>query len=261
MKIQRVRVPVRHDDNDAGTVTGVLKVPRGFVPGETSAIVLAHGAGGGVDDPMLTFVQSYLVGRGFLTLGFNFPYREAGRRAPDREGLLEATVRSALEYVRHHPTLRPGRIFIGGKSMGGRMASHLAASDADLACGLVLLAYPLHAPGRPDRVRDRHLAAISMPTLFVSGTRDALAPLPSLRDVVSKMPRATVSEVAGGDHSFKVLKRSGRSDEDVWCEVSEVVAGWLEPLVLAPAAPPTPDHISSHPTGDSVRRRSVPRSL
>ena len=218
------------------TVTGVLKVPRGFAASETPALVLAHGAGGGFDDPLLTFVQSYLVGRGFLTLGFNFPYREHGRKAPDREGVLEATVRSAVDFLVGHATWKPGQIFIGGKSMGGRMASHLATCDRRMAAGLVLLAYPLHAPGRPDRVRDKHLPEIRVPTLFVSGTRDTLAPVESLRDAVRKVPCATLTEVEGGDHSFKVLKRSGRSDEDVWHEVAEKVANWLEPLREAPSA-------------------------
>lgn len=231
MKIQRLRLPVRQGDQVVDTVTGVLKLPRGFAPRETSAIVLAHGAGGGVDDPLLAAVQSYLVGRGFLTLGFNFPYREHGRKAPDREPLLEATVSSAVEFLTTHATWCPGRVFIGGKSMGGRMASHIAAAHPDVAAGLVLLAYPLHAPGRPDRVRDKHLPDIRVPTLFVSGTRDTLAPLASLREATKKVPRATLSEIGGGDHSFNVLKRSGRRTEDVWYEVAEVVANWLEAAV------------------------------
>lgn len=227
MKIQRLRLPVRQGDQVVDTVTGVLKLPRGFKLRETAAVVLAHGAGGGVDDPLLAVVQSYLVGRGFLALGFNFPYREHARKAPDREPLLEATVRSAVEFLTTHATLCPGRVFIGGKSMGGRMASHIAAADPDVAAGLVLLAYPLHAPGRPDRVRDKHLPDIRVPTLFVSGTRDTLAPLASLRDATKKVPCAALSEIDGGDHSFNVLKRSGRSNEDVWYEVAEVVANWL----------------------------------
>lgn len=241
MKIHRLRLPVKHDDCVVDNVTAVLKQPTTFSAGETPAIAMAHGAGGGVDDPVLTLVQSYLVGRGFVTLGFNFPYREHGRKVPDREPILESTVRSAVEFLTGHPTYRPSRVFFGGKSMGGRMASHVAAAEPTLASGLVLLAYPLHAPGRPDRVRDKHLPRIGMPSLFVSGTRDALAPIDSLRGAVRKVPGGTLVPVEGADHSFKMLKRSGRSNEDVWCDLAEQVADWLdriavdEPVVTAPA--------------------------
>jgi predicted alpha/beta-hydrolase family hydrolase len=244
MKMQRVRVPVSMDDAVVDEVTGVLKIPRRFVAGQTAAVVLAHGAGGGVDDPCLAFVQSFLVGRGYLTLGFNFPYREKGRKAPDREALLEATVSSAIAWLRGHSTCSPGLIFAGGKSMGGRMASHLVSRDPALAAALILLAYPLHAPGRPDRVRDKHLASIAVPTLFVSGTRDALAPADALRAAVKKVARASLVPIEGADHSFKMLKSSRVAAEDVWERIAEPVANWIDTVVSARAARPNADLVS-----------------
>ncbi|NDD26762.1 MAG: hypothetical protein EB084_00640 [Proteobacteria bacterium] len=250
MKIQRPRLPVIDRGTVVDEVSAIVKIPRGFRAGHTSAVVLAHGAGGGFDDPLLTYVQSYLVGRGFLTLGFNFPYREKGRKTPDREPLLEATVRSAVDFLRNHETLKPGRLLMGGRSMGGRMASHLVAGNPHMAMGLILLAYPLHAPGRPDRVRDKHLPSIAAPTLFVSGTRDALAPLPQLQAAVKKVRRSALSTIDDADHSFKILKRSGRTQEDVWYEVADQVANWAEVLVGdvgEPQAPLTPASVERLP--------------
>lgn len=240
MKMQRVKFPVMAGGQHVDDVTAVLRIPRKFLAGHTPAVLLAHGAGGGVDDPALIFVQAYLVGRGFLTLGFNFPYREHERKAPDRDNVLEATIHSALDYIHRHANYSPGPIFIGGKSMGGRMASHLAAVDRDIATGLILLAYPLHAPGRPDRVRDKHLPDIALPTLFVSGTRDALAPSDSLRIAVKKVAQAQIVWIEGADHSFNMLRKSGVSAEDVWHQMAEAVANWLDGILAARAGRPNP---------------------
>lgn len=221
-----VRILVSEGDS----VSGVLVQPQKTVSRPVPAVVLAHGAGGGIDDPMLRYIQVFLGGRGYATLRFNFPYREKNRKVPDREELLERTVQCAVDFLKQQPGVNGGQIFLGGKSMGGRMASHLAAHGVP-ASGLLLLAYPLHAPGRPDRVRDQHLGAIKVPTLFISGTRDALAPQESLAAVVETLRLAQLSWVDGGDHSFKMLKKSGKTAEDVWQAVSEAAAEWLDAVV------------------------------
>lgn len=245
MKLLRVRFPIRVAGQASFEVTGVLKVPRKFTVRRTPAVVLAHGASGGVDDPVLAFVQAFLVGRGFLTLGFNFPYREQGRRAPDRDHVLEAAVQSAVDFVRQHPSFEPGNVFIGGRSMGGRIASHLAAANREMASGLVLLAYPLHPPGRPDRARDQHLSAIDVPTLFVSGSRDALAPRDSLKRAVKGVPRAHLVWIEGADHSFNMMRKSGVSAEDVWHQIADTVANWLDAVFAARIARPNAPLVSS----------------
>jgi predicted alpha/beta-hydrolase family hydrolase len=228
MKTQQLRVPV-----DGQDVTAILSLPRKFSPEVTPAIILAHGAGGGMDDPLLAFMHVFLSARGYLTMRFNFPYRERGRKAPDREAALESAYQAAIDFLRTHPTYRPGMLFVGGKSMGGRIASQIAARAGDdfAAAGLVLLAYPLHAPGRPERIRDAHLGALRQPTLFVSGTRDPLAPHESLDDVVSHLEPASIVWIEDGDHSFKMPRGSGRAAEDVAQQISEEVAGWLDRVV------------------------------
>lgn len=260
MKMQRVQIPVVIGEQSTSTVTGVLKVPRKFSARQTPAVVLAHGAGGGVDDPALTFVQSFLVGRGYLTLGFNFLYREKGRKAPDRENVLEATVMSALTWLRGHDTYAPGPVFLGGKSMGGRMASHLVARDAELASGLLLLAYPLHAPGRPDKVRDKHLPDIAVPTLFISGTRDALAPADALAAAVKRVAQAQLVPIDGADHSFNMLARSRVAPEDVWERIADAAANWLDGVLAtartrpnAELAPPRAAALSTESREAAIR--------
>ena len=242
MKVERVCFAVSAGEGRTDAVTGVLKVPSEFKKRQSPAVILAHGAGGGFDDPALSYVQSFLVGRGFVTLCFNFPYREKERKVPDRERVLEATIRSAIRFLGEHPRYAPGQLFIGGKSMGGRMASNLLAADSTLASGLILLAYPLHAPGRPDRVRDQHLSSIAVPTLFVSGTRDALAPVPSLNAALARVSQAQIVWVDGADHSFNMLRKSGKTAEDVWNDLAVAVAGWLETVRNDPIRqhPPEP---------------------
>src|SRR5439155_15216734 len=126
-----------------------------------------------------------LASHGVATLRFQFPYSEAGRKAPDREPVLESTWRAAIE----HATARGGRLVVGGRSMGGRIASHVVA-QGEAVDALALFAYPLHPPGRPERRRDAHLGKVSVPTLFCSGTNDAFATPDELRDLTPTIPGA-----------------------------------------------------------------------
>jgi len=155
---------------------------------------------------------------------FNFPYTERGDRAPDRAPVLEACYRAVLAQVR--ADLGGDRLVIGGKSMGGRMASHLAAAGEPLD-GLVFLGYPLHPAGRPQQLRDAHLPRIAVPMLFLTGTRDALCPLDTLRPILARLPQATLHVVDDGDHSFAVRKKSGRTAEMVLDELADATLAWL----------------------------------
>ena len=156
---------------------------------------------------------------------FNFGYTEKGRSSPDKQPLLEQTYRDLAAFIR--PLIRGRQLFFGGKSMGGRIASHIVA-EGEPSAGLIFLGYPLHPPGRPERIRDTHLSKIAVPMLFVEGTRDPFCPLPTLDRVLGKLKTDTsVAVIEDGDHSFKVRKSSGRTTETAWQEVVDAVADWV----------------------------------
>ncbi|GAB4355871.1 MAG: alpha/beta hydrolase [Methylohalobius crimeensis] len=194
------------------------------------AVILAHGAGSDMHHPFLSFVQESLAERGVLTVKFNFPYKEEGRKAPDRMLVLLATWKAVVDAVRNDPDLAPQRIFLAGKSMGGRAASMLAA-EGEACAGLIFLGYPLHPPDKPDKPRTEHLPRINCSMLFIQGTRDRLCDLERLRPVLDTLSvPVDLHVIEGGDHSFKVLKRLGRSEGDVWKEIVEATADWINAL-------------------------------
>lgn len=206
-------------DLEAGTIP--LKVDG---RGSPTVLILAHGAGAGMDHPFMATVAEELS-REVDVVRFNFHYVEAGRKAPDRQPVLEATYRGVVEHVRSE--LGPERLILGGKSMGGRIASQIAAGGT--ACdGLVFLGYPLHPPGRPERLRDAHLYEIGVPMLFVEGTRDPFCPLDTLEGVRAKLSAPNeLIVIEDGDHSFRVRKSSGRSNEEALAELVERVGAWI----------------------------------
>jgi predicted alpha/beta-hydrolase family hydrolase len=193
--------------------------------GET-AVILAPGAGGNRLTPLLVRLADALGGSGRCGLVYNFPYTEARRRIPDRADVLEGTVRSAGEFARQELGAR--RVVLGGKSMGGRIASQVVAQGAP-ADALVFLGYPLHPPGRPEKRRDTHLPSVPCPMLFVQGTRDAFARWDLLEEVLGRLgDKATLHRIEDGDHSFAVPRRTGRSKADVEEELRRAVVGWLD---------------------------------
>ncbi len=213
----RIEVP-------GGEVSALLD---GSPEAATACLILAPGAGAGKEHPFMAAVAEGLAARGILTFRFDFLYAEAGRKAPDRQPVLEATYRAVAAHVRAEHSGLP--LFLGGKSMGGRIASHIASGEEGVATdGLVFLGYPLHPPGRPERLRDAHLSAVSAPMLFVEGTRDPFCPLGTLEASLAKVHAPTaVHVIEDGDHSFKVRKSSGRSSAAALDEVIEVVSAWV----------------------------------
>lgn len=191
-----------------------------------AVVVLAHGAGAGMTNDFMAAMASGLAGHGLLCLRFEFLYMAAGRKSPDRASVLEDTYRAVAE---HAATVAAGRpLILGGKSMGGRIASQAVAAGAP-ADGLVFHGYPLHPPGRPDRQRSAHLPSIGIPMLFVEGTRDPFCPLDTLRTVIaSEKLDADLFVIEDGDHSFKVRKSSGRSTQEAWAEVVTRTAEWID---------------------------------
>jgi uncharacterized protein len=169
-----------------------------------------------------------LANRDLLVCRFEFPYMKAGRKAPDRQEVLEDAYLRAVEAARRE--LNDVPLFLGGKSLGGRIASHVVGRTD--AAGLFFLGYPLHPPGKPERARIDNLSAVSVPMLFVEGTRDPFCPLPALRRFLEthKGP-AELAVIEGGDHSFKVPRSSDRSTERAWGEVVDEVARWVHGTV------------------------------
>ena len=186
---------------------------------EKTCLVLAHGAGGNMHTPSLAALADALSLQEIGVVRFNFPYAEAKRKVPDHQDTLEACYRSIGDYVRPHAS----RLFLGGRSMGGRIASHIVASGVE-AAGLVFLSYPLHPPGQPQRLRTRHLPRITIPMLFVQGSRDAFAQPDLLRKSLADLPKATLHVVEGANHGLKV---KARSEDDVTAEIAAVISAWI----------------------------------
>ncbi|HEX7078448.1 MAG TPA: alpha/beta family hydrolase [Candidatus Eisenbacteria bacterium] len=194
----------------------------------TALYVLAHGAGAGMRHPFMESIARRLAEQGIGTLRYQFPYTEQGGRRPDPEPLLLATVRAAVAAGREAAGGLP--LMAGGKSMGGRMTSRAAAAEPlEGVAGLVFLGFPLHPAGRPGVSRADHLARVDLPMLFLQGTRDTLADLALLGPVVERLgERATLRVIEHADHSFHVLKRSGRTDVEVMDELAQAMDEWRE---------------------------------
>lgn len=175
-------------------------------------------------------VAGLLAARGVATLRFQFPYMEAGTRRPDPPALLTACVRSAVACAAERAGALP--LFAGGKSLGGRMTTTAAAAQPLPGVrGIVLLGFPLHAAGKPSASRGDHLRDVALPLLFLQGTRDPLADLTLLRPLCAALgARATLHEIEGGDHSFHVLKRSGRTDAGALGELADAASAWIRAL-------------------------------
>jgi len=216
-----------HIEIASGESVSALVYPA--TPGKRAGItvLLAHGAGAGQRSPFLMRFATGLAGRGIDTVTFDFRYMERGRRIPDANQKLEACYRVAIEAVRTHEKLSRNRLAIGGKSMGGRIASQVVAAGAQGIAALVFLGYPLHPPGKPDELRAKHLTAIHAPMLFVQGERDAFGTPDELRPILSKLAAAELHVVAGGDHSLKVPKRHGVAQDEVYETILDWIAAWL----------------------------------
>jgi len=191
-----------------------------------TVVVLGHGAGGTRRTPMLVALAEDLASSGRAALLYNFPYSEAGRRRPDPPAALERTAAEAAAIGLEGAGAE--RLVVGGRSMGGRIASQVVAAGGR-ADALAFFGYPLHPPGQPGKLRDAHLARIGVPMLFVQGTRDAFAREDLIQGVLARLgDRAERHLVEGADHSFGVRKSSGRTASDVTAEVRGALLDWLE---------------------------------
>ena len=220
VKTQELKV----DIGRIGTVSAILMQPDK----PRACYVLAHGAGADMRHSFMEKVAEGLANRGIATFRFNFPYMEKKLGRPDQPAVAHAAIRAAVAEAAR---LCPGVTLVaGGKSFGGRMTSQ-AQSKAALpdVKGLAFLGFPLHADKKPSSERAQHLAGIAIPMLFLQGTRDGLADLGYLKPVIAALgAKATLHEVEGGDHSFAVLKKSGRTNDEALTEVLDALAAWID---------------------------------
>jgi predicted alpha/beta-hydrolase family hydrolase len=218
--------PVTIQVNEIIRVSGLMQRPRGA----RACLVLAHGAGADMTHPFMAGIANDLAARSIATLRYQFSYMERGGKRPDAPPLCHATVRAAALTARK---LAPRLALVaGGKSFGGRMTSQ-AQADSPLpgVRGVAFLGFPLHAPNKPSSTRAEHLLQVRIPMLFLQGTRDALADLTLMRRLVKQLGKiATLKILSGADHSFHVLVRSGRTDNEVRSELADSLATWIASL-------------------------------
>jgi predicted alpha/beta-hydrolase family hydrolase len=200
--------------------------------------LLSHGAGASQDSGFMRMFAIGLASRGLDVMTFNFVYMEQGRSVPDHKHKLESCFRAVIDTVVMHRKLKQNRLVIGGKSMGGRIASQVAAAAAqekeplaDQIDGLLFLGYPLHPPGNPAKLRVEHLEQIRKPMLFVQGTRDALGTPEEIQPFIKNLhPPATIHTIEGGDHSFKAPKKFGLSQEEIYETALDEIVRWAKAL-------------------------------
>jgi len=198
-------------------------------PSDTPIVgfVFAHGAGAGQMSSFMVEAARGLASRHITTATFDFPYITAGRKVPDRAPVLEQAWREAIEAARSR--MRDLPLFIGGKSMGGRIASHVAAQGIGGLNGLIFFGYPLHPPGRPEQMRDAHLPDIREPMLFIQGGKDSFGRGEEIRALLPRLQRATLHEIEGGDHSFRVPGGKAKQQEVV-AGILDTAAAWMRSM-------------------------------
>jgi uncharacterized protein len=212
-----------------GNVSAVLSGPNR--PGESNktGVVIAHGAANDMNNSLIVAVADGLAANGYTTLRFNFPYKEKGKKSPDTEPTLIRTWQGAVAHLLNNVRFPVDRVVAAGKSMGGRIASQMVAGGQMDVEALIFLGYPLHAPGRTDKLREAHLYEIKQPMLFFAGTRDPLCNLEKLRQVLQRLPGPYDLEIVdGGDHSFNLPKSSSGSEQSVYRQIVEKCLQWLD---------------------------------
>jgi predicted alpha/beta-hydrolase family hydrolase len=214
-----------------GAATTALVYPASHDP-VGAVLILGHGAGAGQHSPWIVDAARALSELGLEIVTFNFLYTEQQRRMPDRRPLLDACYRAVIETVRRQVKSAQQSLFIGGKSMGGRIATHVAADDRNLDVrGLVLLGYPLYPPGRPSERRDAHLPSVGRPMLFVQGSRDAFGTPSELEPVLAALsPQPTLHIVEGGDHSFKIGRKDPARQAALLSDAHRTIVEWTRAL-------------------------------
>lgn len=212
-------------------VSAILAGPDNPSQTKGAGLIFAHGAGNDMSNPLIVAVAEGLAVAGFVTLRFNFPYMEEGRKSPDSQKKLIHTWQCAYAYMQQNIKFPVDRIISVGKSMGGRVASQMVAEGLMDVAGLIFLGYPLHAPGKKGQLRDAHLYRIRVPMLFFAGSKDALCDLEKLNRVLDNLSYPHDLEVIdGGNHSFRLPKSANRVEAEVHSQVLKKCVSWLGTL-------------------------------
>lgn len=223
-----VEIPLPEPVHGLDHLSGVLGIPEWWPTGERVAVVFAHGGASSYEDPMIVTLSRALTERSFLTLRFNFPFAEAGKRSSaDSPAVLERAYRAALNILGRDPTALPARLILGGMGLGARVAAGLVAERLQ-ADGLFLLGFPLHPQDKPDKSDPEVLFRATSPTLFVQGTRDRRCDGEALRAALRRVGAPIeLYDVEAADASFRVPRKSGRTNEQVQAEVLSVLSSWI----------------------------------
>ena len=220
-----VRIPIERQR----FVEGRIDTPDDDAGNRRTAVVMAHGAGNDMHEPLLQHLAQGLCRAGCLAMRFNFPYRTEGRQRPDAQRVLESAWLDTVGWLRKQRKFPLDRLVAGGKSIGARVASQLAGAGRLEADGLAFWGYPLHPPGRKSQLRDDHLDQIDQDMLFVTGTRDAFCDMALLEGVVERLgSRATLEVIEDGDHSFRLPKSSETPQQDIYEHILSRTVDWLD---------------------------------
>ncbi len=230
-RFEQVKIPLADSAQGLSEVSGVLGVPRWWPTGARVSICLAHGATRDHTDPVIESLHTELTERRYLTLRFNFPFAEAQKRRPDPIQVLRRTFRAAIEALSRDPTASPAHLFLGGIGLGAQVAADLAGSRVPID-GLFLLGFPLHPQGKLDEVKAEELFRVSSPVLFLQGSRDRRCDLDVLRRTLARVGAPSTLRIsAGADHQFNVLKKSGRTADEVREELVNSIDSWIQKVL------------------------------
>jgi len=230
-RFEEIKVPLAEPVHGLEEVSAVLGIPRWWPTGARVGVVFAHGAGANYEEPAIEALHRELTERRYLCLRFNFPWAEAGKRRPDSPGVLRRTLRSAISMLTRDPTAQPAHLLLAGRGLGAETVADLSVARLR-ADGLILLGYPLHAPGKNAVPDAEPLYRVVSPMLFLTGTRDRHCDPDTLRKTLTRIGAPTeLHVVEDADHRFKVLKKSGRTPEEVSQEMLGVVDGWIEKVL------------------------------
>lgn len=221
---KRVSIPVGEKE----LVSGVITLLEKYDDKRGTGIIISHGAGNDMENPLIVFLAQGLAEAGHLTLRFNFPYREMGRKAPDPQHKLVFTWQCVHRFLREESGYKTDKIIATGKSMGGRVASQMVAEGLLPVDRLVFFGYPLHPPGKKEKPRDAHLYQIKIPMLFFAGTRDPFCDLATMKEVLGRLDASWDMEtIDGGDHSFDLPKSAETSQQEVYDRILSKTIEWL----------------------------------
>lgn len=218
-------IPGEHGEK----ISTLVSFPQNYNASEKVTVIIAHGAGNDMFNPLITHMAHGLDRAGHLSIRFNFPYKDKGRRNPDSDDVLMATWMSVFQFFKNHPGYQPRKVVVAGKSLGGRVATQAVATGLLDAQGIILLGYPLHPPGKKDILRDAHLHRIAVPMLFFEGSRDPFCDIAILRDLLGRIKApSTLDVIEGADHSFKMPANSNIPEDQVYARILGKTLSWLE---------------------------------